>query len=139
MITEIEMTEKKLAAKEAIKSVVFTVFAIMFFFVLWGIVFVLSLVFTLNVVLSLFLGLFISAVTTIVLITTLKPEQHLFLSKRQKIGAYIMYAIIFAFYLPLIQINPLLFLGILPILLFVSIIIIHNTLRKREAEGMTQK
>ncbi len=129
------MTEKKLTVGTAIKIVVFTILALIGLFVLWGITFLLSLAFTLNIVLSLFLGLFISAVTIFALITVLIPPKkriRLVLSKRQKVGAYVAWGIIFALSLPLIKINLLLFLSILPTLLFALSVVVHDTLRSRK-------
>ena len=127
------MTEKNSTVGTAIKIVVFTVLAVIGFFVLWGITFVLSLAFTLNIGLSVFLGLFISAVTIFALITVLIPpirRIRLVLSKRQTVGVYVAWAIIFVLSLPLIKINPLLFLGHLPTLTFGTLIVIYVTLRK---------
>ena len=129
------MTEKKLTVGTAIKIVVFTVLALICFFVLWGITFFLSLAFTLNIGLSVFLGLFISAVTIFALITVLIPPRRrirLVLSKRQAVGVYVAWAIIFVLSLPLIKINPLLFLSFLPTLLFALFIMAHDTLRRKK-------
>ena len=129
----IQVTEKKLTVGTAIKIVVFTVLALIGFFALWGITFLLSLAFTLNIVLSLLLSLLISAVTIFALITVLVPPRkriRVVLSKRQKVGAYVAYAIIFALSLPLIKINLLAFLCILPTLLFVLCVVVYDILRK---------
>ena len=136
------MTEKKLTVGTAMKIVVFTVLGIIGFFVLWGITFFLSFAFTLNIGLSLFLGLFISAVTIFALITVLIPPRRrirLVLSKRQTVGVYVALVIIFVFSLPLIKINPLLFLSQLPALMFVTLIVIYDTLKRRKGKEMAQK
>ena len=122
----------------AIKIVVFTVLALIGFFVLWGITFFLSLAFTLNIALSLFLGLFISAVTIFALITVLIPRRRISLvpSKRQIAGVYVAWGIIFVLSLPLIKINPRLFLGYLPTLVGGTFIVIYGTLRRRKGKEM---
>jgi len=136
------VTEKKLTVGTAIKIVVFTVLALAGFFVLWGITFFLSLAFTLNIGLSVFLGLFISAVTIFALITVLIPPRRRIrqvLSKRQTVGVYVAWGIIFVLSLPLIKINPLLFLSHLPTLMFGALIVIYGTLRRRQGKEMVQK
>lgn len=133
------MTEKKLTVGTAIKIVVFTVLALIGFFVLWGITFFLSLAFTLNIGLSVFLGFFISAVTIFALITVLIPPRRrirLVISKRQTVGVYVALVIIFVLSLPLIKINPLLFLSYLPTLMFGTLIVIYGL---RKGEEMAQK
>jgi len=125
-----------------IKTVVFTVFVLIGFFVLWGITFLLSLVFTLNIALSLLLSLVISAVTIFALITILMPpwkRSRLVLSKRQKVGAYVAYAIIFVFSLPLIKIDPLLFLSHLPTLTVTFILIYVFTREGKRERRIVQK
>ncbi|TET21000.1 hypothetical protein E3J74_00365 [Candidatus Bathyarchaeota archaeon] len=133
------MTEKKLTVGTAIKIVVFTVLALIGFFALWGITFLLSLAFTVNIGLSVFLSLFISAVTIFALITVLIPPRRrirLVLSKRQTVGFYVAWVIIFVLYLPLIKINPLLFLSILPTLIFGTFFVIYGM---RKGKEMAQK
>lgn len=135
------MTEEKLTVGTAMKIVVFTVLALIGFFVLWGITFVLSLAFTLNIVLSVFLGFFISAVTIFALITILIPPRkriRLVLSKRQTVGLYVAWAIIFILSLPLIKINLPLFLSYLPTATVVTLIVIYGT-RRRKGKEMAQK
>ena len=125
----------------AIKIVVFTALALIGFYVLWGITFFLSLAFTLNIVLSVFLGLFISAVTIFALITILIPPRsriRLVISKRQTVGVYVAWVIIFVLSLPLIKINPLLFLGYLPTATVLTLIVIYGT-RRRQGKEMAQK
>jgi len=128
------VTEKKLTAGAFIKIVVFTVLACVGFFVLWGITFFLSLAFTFNIVLSLFLGFLISAVTIFVLITVLMPRRRirLVLSKRQTVGVYVAWGIIFVLSLPVIKIY-------LPTLMVVTLIVIYGTLRRRKGKEMAQK
>ncbi len=126
-------TRNELTVRVALKIIVFTILACTGFFVLWGITFVLSLAFTLNIVLSVFLGFFISAVTIFALITVLIPPRkriRLVLSKRQIVGVYVAWVIIFALSLPLIKINPLLFLSGLPTSIFVTLLLIYATWRK---------
>jgi hypothetical protein len=133
---------EELTVGVALKIVVFTILACMGFFVLWGITFFLSLAFTLNIVLSVFLGFFISAVTIFALITVLIPPRkriRLVLSKRQIVGAYVAWVIIFALSLPLIKINPLLFLSGLPTSIFVTSLLIYATLRRRKGKETAQK
>ena len=129
------MTEKNSTVGTAIKIVVFTVLALIGFFVLWGITFFLSLAFTLNIGLSLFLGFFISAVTIFALITVLIPPRRrirLVLSKRQTVGLYVAWAIIFVLSLPLIKINLPLFLGYLPTLMFGTFFVIYGMRKGKE-------
>lgn len=133
------MTEKKLTVGTAIKIVVFTVLALIGFFVLWGITFFLSLAFRLNIGFSLFLGFFISAVTIFALITVLIPPRRrirLVLSKRQTVGVYVAWAIIVVLSLPLIKINPPLFLSLLPTLMFGTFFVIYGM---RKGKEMAQK
>lgn len=137
------MTENKLTVGALIKIVVLTILACMGFLVLWGITFVFSLALTfMNVTLSLILSFSISAITIFALITVLIPPRRrirLVLSKRQMVGAYVAWAIIFVLTLPLIKINPLLFLGSLPALMYALFMIIHDTLRMRGKKEMAQK
>jgi len=135
------VTEKKLTVGTAIKIVVFTVLALIGFLVLWGITFFLSLTFTLNIGFSVFLGFFISAVTIFAPITVLIPPRRrirLVLSKRQTVGFYVAWVIIFVLYLPLIKINPLLFLSILPTLIFGTFFVIYGT-RRRQGKEIDEK
>lgn len=136
------MTEKKLTVGAAIKIVVLTTLACIGFFVLWGITFILSLAFTVNIALSLILGFLISAITIFALITVLIPPRRrirLVLSKRQTVGVYVAWVIIFVLSLPLIKINPLVFLSYLPTLTVVTLIVIYGTLRRRKGKEMAQK
>ena len=134
---ERKLMRKELTVKQLSKIVGFTILACMGFFVLWGITFFLSLVYTLNIGLSLFLGLFISAVTIFALITVLIPPRrrmHVALSKRQTVGAYVAWSIIFVSSLPMIKIDPILFLSFLPTLMFLTLVIIYSTLAGRRKE-----
>lgn len=136
------MTEKKLTVGAFVKIVVLTVLGCIGFYVLYFTIFLLSLAFTLNIGLSLFLGLFISAVTIFALITVLIPPRRrirLVLSKRQTVGVYVAWVIIFVLSLPLIKINPLVFLSYLPTLMVVTLIVIYGTLRRRKGKEMAQK
>jgi hypothetical protein len=133
---------EELTVGVTLKIVVFTILACTGFCVLWGITFFLSFAFTLNIVLSLVLGFIISAVTTFALITVLIPPRkrvHVALSKRQTVGAYVAWSIIFALSLPLIKINPLLFLSGLPASIFVTLLLIYATLRGRKGKETAQK
>lgn len=134
-----KVTEKKLTVGTAIKIVVFTVLALIGFLVLWGVTFFLSLAFTLNIGLSLLLGLFISAVTIVTLVTILIPPRRrirLVLSKRQTVGVYVAWVIIFVLSLPLIKINPLVFLSYLPTLVVGAVILINDAFRRRRKNEM---
>jgi hypothetical protein len=126
-----------LTFRAVIKIVVFTVLACIGFFVLFGISFIYISALTLNIGLSLLLGLFISAITIFALITVLIPPRRrirLVLSKRQTVGVYVVWAIIFVSSLPLIKIDPLLFLGYLPTLVAVTSGVIYETLRGRNGK-----
>ena len=137
------MTENKLTVGALIKIVVLTILACMGFLVLWGITFVFSLALTfMNVTLSLILSFSISAITIFALITVLIPPRRrirLVLSKRQTVGVYVAWVIIFVLSLPLIKINPLVFLSYLPTLMVVTLIVIYGTLRRRKGKEMAQK
>jgi hypothetical protein len=120
------LSEKKLTVTEFAKTIGFIVLAIVCFFGLWGIVFLLSLP-LMNIELSIFGSLLVSGITilTVVAILTRKRPRYV-LSRRQKIGAYIAYAIIVAVNLPLIKINPPLFLAVLPTLIFAFLMLIQK-------------
>jgi uncharacterized YccA/Bax inhibitor family protein len=135
-----EVTERNLTVDDTVKIAVFTVLAIAGFFVLWGMTFVLCFALTLNIALSSLLGLLTSAATIFALIAVFKPPRrkvHMVLSKRQKIGIYVAWIMIFASNLPMIRINLKLFLGFLPILVFGTFFVIYGTLRS--GKEMAQK
>jgi len=60
-------------------------------------------------------------------------------SEGQKVGAYVAFAIIFGLSLPLIKINPLLFLSYSMSLVVGAVILINDALRGRKGKEMAQK
>jgi len=107
------VTENKLTVGALVKIVVFTILALLGFFGLWAYIFFLSLALTLDIGLSLILGLFISGVTISALVTILTRSRwrhRPVSSKRQRVGAYVVCAIVFILGLPLTKTNPQLFL-----------------------------
>ena len=129
-----KVTEEKLTVGTLLKLVVLKVLACLGFFVLWGFLFLLSLP-LMNVELSLFLSMLISAITIFALIALIPfRRRKIVASKRQKVGIYVAYAIILAFILPLIKINPVLFLSILPSASAATFILIYYALRSRKGE-----
>lgn len=130
------MTEEKFTVRTFIKIVVLTVLACIGFFVLWGFIFLFSLPLR-NYELSVFLSMLISAITIFALIMVLMPlkrRKYVALSKKQTAGAYVAWAIIFVFSLPLIKIDTLLFLSYLPTLVAILVIIIYHSLRRKRKD-----
>jgi hypothetical protein len=128
------VVEKKLSVGEALKTFGFMVLAIAGFFVLWGMAFILSLPFTPNIGVSIPVSFVISAVITGALVTIFpRKRSQLVLSKRQEIGVYVAYAVIFVASLPLIKIDLPLFLGLLPTLIVTLLVVIIGSSKRKEA------
>lgn len=81
----------------------------------------------------------ITGVTIFALITLIPSRRkNIVPSKRQIVGIYVAWAMIFGFSLPLIKIDPVLFLSYLPTLT-VTFIVIYYALRSRKEKEIVQK
>ena len=137
--SDTKVTEEKLTVGLLIRIVALTVLACIGFLGLWAFMFLLSLP-LMNLELSVILSMLTSAITIFALITMIPSKRrNLIPSKRQTVGLYIAWAIVFVFTLPLIKIDPLLFLGYLPTLMAVTFIMICDVLRRRKGKEMAQK
>lgn len=133
-----KVSEGRLTAGALVKIVVLVVLACVGFFGLWAFIFLLSLPF-MNPEMSLILSMLISAITIFALITILPTgREHLVPSKKQRVGLYVAWTIVFAFSLPLAKIDPSLFIGFVPALA-VSLVVIRYSLGKRKGKEMAQE